>query len=407
MATYEFKKNIDINEYQDFIEKVPILSFMQSPNWATVKDNWRAFRPGLYENGKLVGVCLLLIKKLTKGIFMAYVPRGYVIDFANQKYLEEFTSGIKKLAKEEHCYMVKIDPNFCFHETSILVFEKGEMINIPISLSKDYKKKHEYLLQLGYKHKGYPKSIQKTLQPRYHMMIPLVDENQNALTNEEVLKSFKKRIRSYLGNYHKNRGVFYEHTTDIHKLDEFMDILNATEERQGIHLRNKEYFEKIMNSYRDNAILFFGKLDLNIYLSFLEKNNGKQEEIEEVKSLIKEGNDILSLSAALVIMPTNLSGIRISEYLYAGNRLVFNKLQLSIGLVYDICKYSILNNCTYCNLGGIDGNLNDHLATYKSRFNSIVMEFAGEYDLPIKKNLYYPIELLLPVLKKGYRYIKK
>ncbi len=407
MATYTFKKNVDINEYQDFIENVKVLSFMQNPSWATVKNNWKSFRPGLYENGKLVGVCLLLIKKLTKGISMAYVPRGYVIDFTNQKQLEEFTTGIKNLAKEEHCYMIKIDPNFCFHETSILKFEKNEAIDIPITLSLNQEQKHSNLLQLGYKHKGYPKSINKTLQPRYHMMIPLVDKNQNTLTNEEVLKSFKKRIRSYLGNYHKNRGVFYEHTTDIQKLEEFMDILNATEERQGIHLRSKEYFEKIMNSYKDNAILFFGKLDLNIYLSFLEKNNGKQEEIKEVKNLIQAGNDILTLSAALVIMPTNLSGVRISEYLYAGNRLLFNKLQLSIGLVYDICKYSTKHNCTYCNLGGIDGNLNDHLATYKSRFNSIVMEFAGEYDLPIKKSLYYPIEFLLPILKKGYRYVKK
>lgn len=407
MKQFVFEKNIEKKEYQNFIEQADTVSFMQSSNWANVKTDWKSFRLGLYQNEKLVAVALLLIKKLTNGIAMGYVPRGYVIDFSNKIILQEFTKGIKQVAKEEHCYMIKIDPNFCFHETNILEFEKNTPIDIPILFSKNNKTYHENLLALHYKHKGFPKSIHKTLQPRYHMMIPLINQNMERLTNEQIKNSFKKRIRSYLGTYHEKRGVFYEHTTDPNKLEDFITVLNSTEERQGIHLRNKEYFKRIMDNYKEQAILFFGKLDLKKYLDFLRENNGKKEEIEEVLLRIKSGEDILTLSAALVIMPTNETGIRISEYLYAGNILLFNKLQVSIGLVYDICKYSNEHYCTYCNLGGIDGNLNDHLAIYKSRFNSIVMEFSGEYDLPIKKYLYYPIDLFLPILKKIYRIIKK
>lgn len=407
MEQYTFKKNIDKNEYQNFIEQSEIVSFMQDSNWASVKDNWKSFRLGLYCNDELVGVCLLLIQKLAKGITMGYVPRGYVLDFSNHDILKEFTNGIKQIAKEEHCYMVKIDPNFCFHETSILEFEKGETVTIPISFSNNNQEYHKNLLSLNYKHKGFPKSISQTLQPRYHMMIPLVNQNMEQLTNEEIQKSFKKRIRSYLGNYHTNRGVFYEHSTDSNKLDEFMMVLDSTEQRQGIHLRSKEYFKKIMDSYKEQAVLFFGKLDVKKYLEFLQYNNGKEEEIVEVQKLIEEGNEMITLSAALVIMPTNKTGIQVSEYLYAGNVLLFHKLQVSFGLVYDICKYSAEHHCTYCNLGGIDGNLSDHLATYKSRFNPIVMEFAGEYDLPIKKYLYAPIDLCLPLLKKIYHRVKR
>ncbi len=407
MKEFLFKKNIEENEYQAFIKKAQNVSFMQDSKWANVKDNWKPLKLGLYQNEKLVAVCLLLIKSLTKNISMGYVPRGYVIDFLDKQILEEFTKGIKKIAKEEHCYMIKIDPNFCFYETNILKFEKNSSIDIPILFSKNSEEFHKNLLALHYKHKGFPKSINKTLQPRYHMMIPLINQNMEQLTNEQIKNSFKKRIRSYLGSFHENRGIFYEHTTDPNKLEDFINVLNSTEERQGIHLRNKEYFKKIMDSYKEQAVLFFGRLDLKKYLNFLKENNGKEEEIEEVQQKIKNGNSILTLSAALVIMPTNEMGIRVSEYLYAGNILLFNKLQVSIGLVYNICKYSNEHHCTYCNLGGIDGNLNDHLAIYKSRFNSIVMEFAGEYDLPIKKYLYYPIELFLPILKKIYRIIKK
>lgn len=403
---YTFKNNIDINEYIDFIKKANILSFMQTPNWANVKEEWKSLRPGLYKDGKLVAVTLLLIKKLVSGIYMGYAPRGYILDWNNAEILKEFTNGMKQLVKQEHCYVLKIDPNFCFNETSFIQIEKQIETKIPITLSIHSEVYHKNLLDLKYRHQGYSKEINKTLQPRFHMMIPLVNENLEPLLEEDVKKSFKKRIRSYLGKYHSIRGVFFEHTTDIQKLDEFIDVLNSTEKRQKIHLRSKHYFEQIMNSFKEDAVLFFGKLDLNIYLSFLEKNKAKEEEIEEIKTLIEEGNDILTLSTALVIMPFNENGVRISEYLYAGNRLLFHKLQVSMGLVYDICKYSIQNHCSYCNLGGIDGSLKDHLSTYKSRFNPIVMEFAGEYDLPISP-IYYPITLCLPILKKGYHLIRK
>lgn len=404
---YIFKQNIDVNEYHTFIENAFILSFMQDDNWALVKDGWKSFRPGLYQDGKLVATCLFLIRHLSMNIFMGYIPRGYVMNADDEEVLSEFTKGIKALAKKEKCYTVKIDPNFCFQENRILLPGGEESGNIPITFSKYGKKCHTDLLRLHYRHTGFSKSISETLQPRYHMMIPLVDYDLKPLTEEEVFQSFRKKTRSRLGNYHVNRGVFFEHTNDISKIDDFIKVLSFTEQRQEIQLRNKDYFTKLMESYKENAVLFFGKLDLDIYLSFLEKGKGNEEKIKKVKALMEEEGKILILSAALVIMPTNQTGVRVSEYLYAGNRFLFNELEISLGLVYDICKYSIQNHCTYCNLGGVDGNLQDHLSVFKSKFNPVVMEFIGEYDLPIRKFLYYPIDFFFPILKKGYTFFRR
>lgn len=404
---YQFKENLDVSLYKDFIKKYSLVSFMQDNGWGCVKENWKSIRVGLYKDKQLVAVSLVLIKKIIGNLCMAYVPRGYVIDFLDKDMLQEFTLGIQKLAKRENCYMVKIDPNFCCSEKCIVERCKEEDVKIPVIFSKDYQIKHNYLLELGYRHTGYHKEISKTLQPRYHMMIPFVNDVLSPLDEDSVLKSFQKRTRSYLGGYHEKRGVFYEHSSDLKCLDTFIKVLNSTESRQGIHLRNRHYFEMIMNHFKERAVLFFGKLDLNVYLSFLENNQGKEEEIEEVKRLLDCGESILTLSAALVIMPSNDNGVRVSEYLYAGNELLFSKLQISVGLVYDICKYSIMNKCTYLNLGGLDGNLDDHLAKFKSRFNSIVMEFIGEYDLPIYKGRYFFITAFLPMLKKIYKIIKR
>ena len=133
-----------------------------------------------------------------------------------------------------------------------------------------------------------------------------------------------------------------------------------------------------------NARLVFGTINLPKYLKFLEENNGKSTEIEEVKELLKTHEENMVLSASIMFLPSNKNGIRTSEYLYAGNSLSLTKIRVSTGVVFEIIKFSLENNCHYCNLGGIDGNLNDHLTSFKEKFNGEVLEFAGEYDLPIK-----------------------
>lgn len=401
---YTFKTDITEKEYTEFIKNNNSVSFMQEYNWGDIKVDWNHLHCGLYQEEKLVGVCLILIRTFPMGIKLFYLPRGFVTDFTNQKLVNTFTNEIKKLAKQYHAYSVKIDPYFCIKEYSIKEIEKKEHFDIPKYYSNNYQIKHDNLIHAGFRHHGFTLKISQSQQPRFNMSVPLINLDGTPCTDQQLKSSFKKRVRDYLGNYHINRGVFFEHTNDIAKLDEFMEIIEKTEARQNIILRNKEYFTHIMEKF--DAYLFFGKLDLHQYLSFL-KENGKDFEIKEVEELIKKGNNIINLSASLVILPQNNKKVRTSEYLYAGNDLKFAKLNVSYGLVYDICKFSIEQNCQYCNLGGVEGTLDDHLTSFKSKFNAIVWEYAGEYDYIINKFMYYPIEKLLPVAKKIYRKIKK
>jgi len=230
--------------------------------------------------------------------------------------------------------------------------------------------------------------------------------NLNILNEEEILKNYKSKFKYYLGSFHKKRGISFEITNDINRIDDLVKLLKETESKQNINLRNKEYFEKIMNNYKDSAYLVFANINLDKYLDFLKNNNGKEEEINEVLKEIKENGNTLILSSSLMLLPNNKKGIRTSEYLYAGNSSKFLKTNASAGLVFEIIKFSMENNCHYCNLGGIDGNLNDHLSIFKSKFDARVMVFSGEYDLPISK-IYYPIKLFYPLLLKIYKKIKR
>ena len=111
---YEFKTNIEKKEYDQFTQKAEILSFMQEYGWAFVKHEWKHFHCGLYSDGKLVATALVLKRSLPLGISLMYIPRGILIDYKDQEILKVFTEYLRKLAKREHAYVVKIDPNFCY-----------------------------------------------------------------------------------------------------------------------------------------------------------------------------------------------------------------------------------------------------------------------------------------------------
>lgn len=397
---YKFTSTLNKKEYDKFVSNYSMTSFMQEYNWANIKDNWGHFHCGLYKDDKLIGVCLILVKKIIKTINMFYVPRGYLIDFTNFEDLKEMTNNIKKLAKDNNAYMVKIDPNFCISENSF----KEEKVEH--NYSKDYTLKNKNLLKLGYKNTGIHKEFTKNLQPQYNVFAPICNKESVILSEEEILKTYKSKFKYYLGKFHEKRGVSFEVTNNLEDLDRFINLIRDTEKKQNINLRSKEYFIKILNNFKDKAFIFFGNIDLKKYLDFLKENNGKQEEIDEIKNLIKENGNTLTLSTGLLLLPANNKGIRTSEYLYAGNSNLLNKLNISAGLVFEMIKFSMNNNCHYCNLGGIDGNLNDHLTIFKQKFNGRIMIFSSEYDLPTSF-IYYPIKLFYPLLLKIYRKIKR
>lgn len=395
---YRFTSELPKEEYDNFILNYSMAPLTQTYNWANIKSNWRHFHCGLYKDDTLVGVCLILVKKMIKGLNMFFVPRGYLIDFTNYEDLEEMTKNIKELAKKTDAYVVKIDPNFCKRQYSF----KGDEINT--NYDKDYQVKHNNLLKLGYKSLGPQKEMGKSMEPNYNMLAPICDNSNKVLTLEELLSTYKSKFKYYIGSFHEKRGITFEITSDINKVGILVSLLKETEEKQNISLRNEEYFVNLMKNY-PTARLVFGTINLPKYLKFLEENNGKSIEIEEVKDLLKTHEENMVLSASIMFLPSNKEGIRTSEYLYAGNSLSLTKIRVSTGVVFEIIKFSLENNCHYCNLGGIDGNLNDHLTSFKEKFNGEVLEFAGEYDLPIKW-IYYPIKVMYPILLKIYKIIR-
>lgn len=405
---YKFKSNISKKEYDKFVKSFPSTLFMQTTSWSEVKSAWESDFVGMYEEDKLVCAAMILKRNLFLGKKLFYVPRGFVIDYKDKKLLKEFVLNLKKYAKENNGITIKIDPFVCFNEENIETLKKGKVKDIRKPFVEDGEYIDKTLKELGFVHGGYKKEVNAYVQPRYTMVIPLKDKDGNVYSKEELRKTFPKNTRNYIGNYHEVRGVEFSCSKNKEDIKELVEVLNCTEKRQHVNLRSEAYFNKIMSLFPDNAVLFFARVNIDKYIKFLKEDMKQNESKKEFceKQLIeaknikeKYGNNPLA-GATIVMMPTCKKGIKTASFLYAGtNTEILPSLKITNGLMFYRLCYCLDNGCDYCDLGGVSGTLEDHLSTFKSKFNPEVLELIGEYDLIISKFWFGLFKLAMKILK--------
>ena len=405
---YQFKLDVDEKEYDKFVRNFPSTSFMQTPAWSKVKTAWSHSYVGLYENDKLICGAMILKRNLFLGKKLFYVPRGFVVNYSDKKVLTKFIDEIKRYAKENGAIDIKIDPFICFNEDNIQNIKKNKGVEIRKSYTNNTEEIVKELKKLGFVHGGYKKEVNAYIQPRYTMVISLKDQDGKFYEKEELRRTFPKNTRNYIGTYHEERGVTFSYSKNKDDVKDLISVLHCTEERQHIALRSEKYFKKLMVCFPENAVLFFARVNIDKYVEFLKKDMKEHENKKEFcEKQIKEalqikekyGNNPLA-GATIVMMPTCTSGIKTASFLYAGtNTEILPSLKITNGLMFYRLCYCLEEKCDYCDLGGVDGSLEDHLSTFKSKFNPNVLELVGEYDLIISKFWYKLFNLLMNIRK--------
>lgn len=411
---YQFKADIPVEEFTEFIENSSFAPIEQTKEWATLKSNWKNSFCGIYKDGSLVGVALILIRTLMPGFNYAYCPRGPVMDLTDSEAVKAFVQGAKEFCKSRNIYSLKTDPAIVVNK--ILPDIPKENFFDPFDLERG-KVEFDTLVSNGFEHKGFVMNIGDAIQPRFNALIPLKDAQGNPLSAPQFKKNYKQKIRKYLGTFQPARGLYYEgaeHTPENIAL--FKKILSNTEARQQISLRNEEYFSILAKAFGDKAFFAFERCNVNTYIENLEKRFEKEpenrekltEQIADAKRVREERGEIVPLAALLTVYPPNKTGVRIAEYLYAGSDLnVFSSFCATLCGLCEQCILTTENGCDFLDLGGIAGTLDDGLYEFKSQFNPIIIEYAGEFDLKINGLKYSLMEKGLPILKKSYLKLRK
>lgn len=411
---YQFKADIPVKEFTEFIENSSYAPIQQTEEWTKLKTNWKHSFCGIYKNDTICGVALILIRTLMPGFNYAYCPRGPIMDLTDNEAVKTFVSGAKEFCKSRNIYLLKTDPAIVVNK--ILPDIPADNFFDPFDLESG-KVEFDTLINNGFEHKGFSKDLGATLQPRFNAFVPLKSADGTPLTPAQFKKNYKQKIRKYLGNFQPARGLYYEgaeHTSENIAL--FKKILSNTEARQQISLRNEEYFSILADAFGDKAFFAFERCNVNTYIENLEKRYEKEpdmrekitEQITDAKKVLNERGEIVPLAALLTVYPPNKTGVRIAEYLYAGSDLnVFSSFCATLCGLCEQCILTTENDCDFLDLGGVAGTLDDGLYDFKSQFNPIIIEYAGEFDLKINNFKYNLMEKGLPILKKGYMKLRK
>lgn len=403
----KFLTDINNEKYTEFIKSHKHGNMMQAIEWSSIKNTWGAVRVAVSDDeDNIIAAAQVLTRK---GLW--YVPRGPILDYNNKELLGFFLTNLKKFAKTKQAKLVKLDIPVAVKDEKLANFKDVDVDRSNDELIKTFK-------SYGYNHKGFSLDMSSTIQPRFNTVTKL---------EKPIPDLFSKDTRRLIRDADKK---FVEvRRCGKENLDDFLFALACTEKRKNISLRGREYFENLLDTFGDNALLYISYI--NVEKALKECHNRKEnleKEIEELgekspkkKRTLEEqvaGTDKLIalfngleiedkskdqvISAAITVAYGNHA-----EIIYAGMNEDFAKLPAQYKVFSDTMKKAQEMGISEVSMGGIEGSLNDSLLGFKSKFSPNIVEYYGEFDLVISHVFNLMYNYGLPLRRKILKLIHR
>lgn len=396
---HEFDDHI----FDEFINQHLNGNFMQKTAWARVKSEWEPHRFMWSRNGKPIAAVQFLSRN---GLW--YAPKGPIMDYSDEDLVSDVLRDISLVTRVGGAKYVKIDPPVLVRRRT----SNNEYISYGgLGLVNQF-------LREDYEHQGFSKILSSTIQPRYHMTVSL---------NREFPDSFSKKTRRLIRDATRKYVTVGKFGAD--KLDDFMGVIKATEIRQGITLRNKDYFESLFNEFNDEIELYISTIDVTDALNKERENYNKlvadrirlgrapkkyhqlHEQIQSSQSLIDLLNSLPKSDKPLVVCGALvIASNTYKEILYAGMNDDFAKFSGQYLTFATIIEDAKIQGFHELSMGGVDGDLTGSLAAFKSKFNPDIVEYYGEFDKPrniLWKFVYHDILPIYQTIRKRALALRK
>lgn len=398
--TYRFVSDLSPDEYQAFAYDHPLYNIYQTLEWSQIKKEWEHLFVGVYQEEELVLTSLVLYRSLPMNYTLFYIPKGPLANYDDQILMRYFFEKLKELAVSKKAIYIKIAPNILLSSVSYKDIKNHE----PIRENK-FK---DFLVTLGYKHHGFNLNMYDTAQPRYCAAY-YYDDNWPTNYSNKAVKAVEKALK---------KGVEIKYLT-TEQLPLFADIMSYTERRKNISLRNQEYYQRIVDAYKDDVCLVVSTLNLKAQLEQdktklselknkiekrTENHRKSQNTVDQINNLekevmfkeqaIKQNGEIAYISCLLAVKVKDTT-----EMLYAGMNEKYRKYYGSYLSYYEGIKWAHEKGCRRCDFGGIQGTLDDGLTEFKGYFEPNIEEYIGEFDFIINKPVNFIFELSLKVFK--------
>ena len=401
-------------EFQHYSETVPCRSFMQSVQMGDLleKREAKVTYLSLKQEGEIQVAALVYCLPMLGGFHME-INSGPI--YTKKESLSEFYLSLKEYAKQNSVLELVVKPYDVYQEFdndgNPSTEENRELISI--------------LTTLDYQHDG--------LQTGYPGGEPdwLYYKDLTELTEKNLLKSFSKKGKPLV----KKAETFGIRLKKLKReeLSIFKHITKETSERREYSDKSLEYYEHFYDAFGEQAEFLIATLNFSDYMSKLQGEQSKLEEIldklrldlsknphsekkqnqlreyssqfetfevrkAEARDLIEKygEEDIVLAGSLFVYMPQE------TTYLFSGSYTEFNKFYAPALLQKYIMLESIKRGIPKYNFLGIQGIFDgsDGVLRFKQNFNGYIVRKAGTfryYPSPLK---YKCIQLLKKLLRR-------
>src|SRR5690554_4025205 len=402
-----FIENLSQQEHDQFVSNHFLCNLSQLSSWGEVKKEWEKQIVALEDDGNVVASAQCFIRKLPLGLSMVYITRGPILDYSNQEVVTTFFSHLKSHFKKLGCIMIKFDPPIHLQQASFNEFERLENPTSDVI---------ESLKKVDAIHQGFDLNLYRYAQPRY--LAVLSKEKFEAQGFSSGTKRNIKRANK--------KGVELQRI-DQQDIKRFAKIVEYTEKRKNIGLRNQEYFTRMIQAFPKTSYVTMAIL--NQRKSLNEVNQEIQELENKIVSLTKDSGpykkSMDQLSAANKEKKRLMQNIAVDgdvvdiagifaiktpnsvDLLYMGLNDRYKKYLAPHLLYNDAILWGFNQGVDTIDFGGVAGTLDDGLSQFKAGFNADVVEMIGEFDIVLSPLLYKLYESGWPKVKKMMLFIKR
>ncbi len=398
LSAEQFDKYSSQHRYRNFYQTSMYANVM-------VKFGYHAQFLGIAtDDNKLLGATLIIYKEAFMGNKVAYAPRGILFDYEDFENTKELVKVIKKTLSKQGIMFLRMDP----YIPLTIRDNEGNIMNFNNKANEII----ENLTKAGFKYKG--KTLYfETEKPRWEALILLQRDIR------DIFNKIDKRTRNKLNKATKSGiEVVKDENKDINDLYKFV----SKKEKKPLN-----YFKSICNNFENNIDIYYAKINTETYLinsrrsyeKEIEFNEQLAEKIQDMSLDIKDRETYLNkkmesdklitvyknnLLKATDLLKNNPDGIAIgaamiikydnAAYLFTeGIDEEYGNLNASTLLKWKLIEDYNNQGLKYINLNGIVGdfeNQNEYSGLNESKlgFNSIITEYAGEFDIVLNNLMY-------------------
>ncbi|MBD3688732.1 peptidoglycan bridge formation glycyltransferase FemA/FemB family protein [Nanchangia anserum] len=396
MPTLTFDATCSAAELDEIVEASPTPEPLQLAAWAEVKSaDWDAERFGIRHEGRLVGTCQVLYRRLggRRLVTLAYTARGPVFardDVPAQWYVEVYRH-VHRLALRRRALVLHVDP--------------------PVLRAKG-RELYRALRQLGYAHQGFYTDMRE-IQPRASMMVTLPSDP------DAIDDALPKKMRQYTRRARKRPFIYRAVGPD--DLDDFMQVITVMAQRQEIAMRDAGYFAEMMRAFEGHCEATVAYLDIAAAIEDADRSLAKQQVQRERSAKSLEAKWTKKAEAGLADLDRGIERLReqraelaswdvtelplaCSLVLYSGNRASYlyggstNDLRnyyapyalISTRMQQAARRFAGVESEFVFDFGGVSGETDPAkdprhggLYTFKAAWGCDMIEYVGEFTRPI------------------------